>query len=171
MLEFLLFLHAQEKEILELIQKANYTVEENTPLCLINEKFFGFLKKRPKVVIICTENAKEYGGYNFMKNTNSNSETSFKTGLMIRRALRHESVHIAQECNNGNLIQPNKSKQIRINSTKLNALKASVDLVGNEEKEYEAYAMEDQPRRIIKALKEFCIKPIEDSAQDIYTFE
>ena len=169
MLEFLLFLSAPEKQILELIQEANYKVEENTPLCLINEKFFGFLKKRSKVVVICTENAKEYGGHNFMKNTNSG--TSFKTGLMIRRALRHESVHIAQECNNGNLIQSGNQKKIKINITKINALKASVDLVGEEEKEYEAYAMEDQPRRIIKALKKFCINPMEDNAKGIYSLE
>ena len=169
MLEFILFLNAPEKQILELIQKANYTVEENTPLCLINEKFFGFLKKKAKIVTICTENAKEYGGHNFMQNTNSG--TSFKTGLMIRRAVRHESVHIAQECNNGNLIQPANKKKITINSTKLNALKASVALVGGEEQEYEAYSMEDQPRKIIKALKKFCINPMEDNAKGIYSLE
>ena len=155
MLEFILFLNAQEKQILELIQKADYTVEENTPLCLVNEKFFGFLKKRSKVVVICTENAKEYGGYNFMKATNSG--TSFKTGLMIRRALRHESVHIAQECNDGNLIQPANKKKITINSTKIKALKASVALVGGAEQEYEAYSMEDRPRKVISVLKQFCL--------------
>ncbi len=170
MLEFLLFLNSQEKQILDLIQKANYTVEENTPLCLINEKFFGFLKKKPKIVVICTENAKEYGGYNFMKNTNSG--TSFKTGLMIRRALRHESVHVAQECNNGNLIQSNNGKKTKINDLKTNAMKASIALVGEREgeREYEAYAMEDQPRKIITALKKFCINPIKENSDNQYKF-
>ena len=45
MLEFLLFLNGSEKQILELIQKADYKVEENSPVCLINEKFFGFATK------------------------------------------------------------------------------------------------------------------------------
>ena len=57
MLEFLLFLNSHEKQILDLIQKANYKVEENTPLCLISHKFVGFLKKEAKTVVICTENA------------------------------------------------------------------------------------------------------------------
>ena len=104
MLEFLLFLNNPEKQILDLIQKANYTVEENTPLCLIGEKFFGFLKKKSKVIVICTENAKEYGGYSFLK------EDAFKTGLMIRRAIRHEAVHIAQQCNNGKLLNLKDTK-------------------------------------------------------------
>ena len=100
-MEFLLFLASKEKEILELIQKANYTVEENTPLCLIGKEFFGFLKNKQKKVVICTKNAMQYGGYTPLR---PDPEDNFKTGLMIRRALRHESVHIAQECNNGNLL-------------------------------------------------------------------
>ena len=66
MLDFITFLSAKEKDILDLIYKAQYSVEENTPLCLLGDKFFGFLKKRTKTVVICTENAKEYGGYNFI---------------------------------------------------------------------------------------------------------
>ena len=46
MLEFILFLNSPEKEIVSLIKKANYKIEENTPLCLISKKFFGFLKKK-----------------------------------------------------------------------------------------------------------------------------
>ena len=154
MLEFLIFLNSKEEKILDLIQKANYKIVENTPLCLIDNKFFGFLKKRQKTVVICTKNAKDYGGYNFIKDNETGG--AFKTGLMIRRALRHESVHIAQECNNGNLINHYKDRQLEISPYKLSALKASVQLVGNPELEYEAYAMEDKPRLIISALKKFC---------------
>ena len=154
MLEFILFLNAQEKQILDLVQKANYNIEENTPLCLIGNRFFGFLKKRTNTIVICTENAKKYTGYYLMKNSNSDT---FKTGLMIRRALRHESVHIAQECNNGNLIETDTKKKIEMNPLKLNALKASTKLVGNKEKEYEAYAMEDKPKLVIAALKKYCL--------------
>ncbi|KGG15071.1 MULTISPECIES: hypothetical protein [unclassified Prochlorococcus] len=154
MLEFLLFLNAQEKEIIELITKANYKLEENTPLCLIGKDFFGFLKKDQKTVVICTANAKDYGGYMFAKGPKL--EGSFKTGQMIRRAIRHEAIHIAQECNKGRLINPGGKKNMEISSYKLDALKGSTQLTGNQDKEYEAYAMEDHPRKVISALKRFC---------------
>ena len=134
MLEFILFLNSPEKEIVSLIKKANYKIEENTPLCLISRKFFGFLKKKQRTVVICTDNAKEYGGYMFAKGPNGDG--SFKTGLMIRRALRHESVHIAQECNGGHPInEVNEGKGIKISPYKLNALKGSTELTGEREKE------------------------------------
>ncbi len=151
-MEFLLFLNSQEKEILQLINKAGYTVEENTPLCLIGKKFFGFLKHEQRKVVICTNNAKEYGGYSFIKDTPKES----KTGLMIRRALRHESVHVAQECNNGNLLNLVRKRKTRIIQQKTNALRGSTRLTGNFEKEYEAYLIEDQPRKVIKVLKRYC---------------
>ena len=146
MLEFIAFLTARDKEILDLIYKANYSVEENTPLCLLGKKFFGFLKKEQRTVVICTNNAKKYGGYSFTKNNQSIG--SFKTGLMIRRALRHEAVHIAQECNGGNVLDILNKKTERMSPYKINALKGSVSLTGEESKEYEAYSMEDKPRKV-----------------------
>ena len=83
------------------------------------------------------------------------SDGSFKTGLMVRRALRHESVHIAQECNGGNEIYQGK-QSLKINSNKLNALEGSTNLTGERKKEIEAYALEDRPRKVISLLKEFC---------------
>ncbi len=152
MWEFLLFLNTSEKKIIQLIQAANYKIEEDTPLCLIGDKFFGFLKKRQKIVVICTENAKRYGGYRYTRNPNSGE--SFITGLMIRRAIRHEAIHVAQECNNGNLI--NSKSKLKISPYKLNAYNRSSTLTGNSKEEYEAYSMEDKPRKIISALKKFC---------------
>ncbi len=155
MLEFLLFLNSPEKEIVSLIQKANYKIEENTPLCLISNKFFGFLKKKQRTVVICTDNAKEYGGYMFAKGPKE--EGSFKTGLMIRRAVRHESVHIAQECNGGKLLnQSGKSKRAKISQHKISAWNGSSAFTGEREKEYEAYSLEDKPKKVISLLKEFC---------------
>ncbi len=151
-MEFLLFLNSYEKEILALVQKANYQVEENTPLCLLDKKFFGFLKKRQKRIVICTKNAMDYGGYNFIRY--KKPEDAFKTGLMIRRALRHEAIHVAQECNNGNLVN---SERLKLSPYKLDALKASAKLTGEYDKEYEAYSMEDKPRAIISALKRYCL--------------
>ena len=155
MLELLLFLNSSERKIVELIKEANYTIEENTPLCLIGEDYFGFLKKSQKTVVICTNNAKRYGGYNFYKA--NQSRDSFKTGLMIRRAIRHEAVHIAQECNNGNLLNILDDKNKKISPYKLNALKGSTSISGEYNKEYEAYTLEDRPKKVILALKKYCL--------------
>ncbi len=153
MFEFLLFLNAPEKEILDLIRKANYKIEENTPLCLISNKFFGFLKKQQRKVVICTENAKEYGGYAFTKD--SHYDDSFKTGLMIRRALRHEAVHIAQECNNGKLLDLNQ--KLRMNPSKNKALEGSLNISTEVEKEKQAYILEDKPKTLKRELEKSCL--------------
>ncbi len=155
MLEFLLFLNAHEEKIVELIQKAGYKLEENTPLCLLGDEFFGFLQKTQKKVVICTENTKKHTGYNLAKGTDDND--SFQTGRMIRRAIRHEAIHVAQECNNGNVLNFAKKNKIKLSPYKLNALKGSVNLVGQEEKEYEAYSLEDRPRYVISLLKKYCL--------------
>ncbi len=75
---------------------------------------------------------------------------------MIRRALRHEAVHVAQECNNGDLLGLKSYKKKAISAQKINAFKGSSRLTGNVEKEYEAYLIEDQPRKVIAVLKKFC---------------
>ncbi len=152
-MEFLLFLNSHEKEILELIYKANYSVEENTPLCLLGDKYVGFLKRRQQKVVICTKNAMKLGGYRFSRDDDGEN---FKTGLMIRRALRHESVHIAQECNNGSPLNFNNSRQTKLIPQKISAFHGSTKLTGEREKEYEAYLIEDQPKKVISILKKYC---------------
>ena len=94
-MEFILFLSKIDKEIIELINKSNNSIEENTALCLIDKKFVGFYKRREKAIVICTENAKKSGGYKKGKNYDNH-----KTNLYIRRALRHEATHLVQSCNN-----------------------------------------------------------------------
>tara|TARA_Y100001968_G_scaffold326595_1_gene369947 strand:- start:616 stop:1083 length:468 start_codon:yes stop_codon:yes gene_type:complete len=154
-MEFLLYLNSLEKEIIEIITKVDYSIEENTPLCLIDSKFFGFLKKNQKRIVICTENAKIHGGSYFPRtNTNDNY---IKTGLYIRKALRHEAVHIAQACNKGNLVKIEGMSKVKLNRSKLEALEASTSISGKRDKEYEAYALEDKPRLVIKALKKYCL--------------
>ena len=153
-MEFLLFLNAKEKEILDLIQKANYKVEENTPLCLLGKQYFGFLKVNQKSVVICTKNAKIKGGL-FLRKVQFNDDIE-QTGIYIRRALRHESVHIAQHCNNGDLIKVDTKRNLKINRYKLEALKGSTKISGKREHEYQAYTLEDKPKLIISALKKYC---------------
>ena len=154
-MEFLLFLNSKDKEILNLIYKANYTFEENTPLCLLGNNYFGFFKIRQRKVVICTENAKRKGGYYI---TRISKDTGFdRTSIFIRRALRHESIHVAQACNQGNPIKIDTKRKLKIHPYKIEALKASTKISGSQEKEYQAYALEDKPKYVIMALKKYCL--------------
>ena len=153
-MEFLLFLSGIDKEILALIRKANFTVEENTPLCLLGKKYFGFLRKSQKKVVICTQNAIDLGGYKIQESV---SDKGFEpTKLYIRRALRHEAVHVAQSCNNDKVMNFIKGRKIELHPYKFNALKMSTKISGNRDKEYEAYWMEDRPFMVRAALKKYC---------------
>ena len=151
-MEFILFLSKIDKEIIELINKSNSSIEENTALCLIDKKFVGFYKRREKAIIICTENAKKIGGYREGKNYDNH-----KTNLYIRRALRHETTHLVQSCNKNRPTGVIKNIEDKIHEGKLKALKSSVQLSGNFYKELEAYVMEDKPKKLKKILKSYCL--------------
>ena len=151
-MEFILFLSKIDKEIIELINKSNHSIEENTALCYIDKKFVGFYKSKEKKIVICTENAKKLGGYKEDK-----SYHNHKTNLYIRRALRHETTHLVQSCNNNNPTGYIKNIEDKIHIGKLKALKSSVMISGKYEKELEAYVMEDKPRKVIEMLKTYCL--------------
>ena len=151
-MEFILFLSKIDKEIIELINKSNNSIEENTALCLIDKKFVGFYKRREKAIVICTKNAKEIGGYRKYKTYDNH-----KTNIYIRRALRHEATHLVQSCNNNKPTGVIKNIENKINERKLKALNSSVQLSGNYEKELEAYVMEDKPRKVKEILKSYCL--------------
>jgi len=51
-MEFIIFLSKIDREIIDLIKKNNYSIEENAPLCLIDKKFIGFHKKIEKKKVI-----------------------------------------------------------------------------------------------------------------------
>jgi len=154
-MEFLLLLTAKDKEILELIYKAGFSAEENTPLCLLGKNFFGFLKKEQKKVVICTKNAMEIGGYWIPKSIRDNDYD--QTRIYIGRALRHEAVHVAQSCNNGAPLRMVSVSKLKLHPYKEKALKRSTKVSGNREKEYEAYLMEDRPKLVKNALKKYCL--------------
>ena len=150
-MEFILFLSKIDKEIIELINKSNHSIEENTELCFIDKKFVGFYKKKEKTIVICTKNAKRLGGYR-----NNSSYDNHKTKLYIRRALRHEATHLVQSCNNNKPIGI-KNTEDKIHVGKLKAVKSSVIISGNLDKELEAYVMEDKPRKVKEILKSYCL--------------
>ena len=86
----------------------------------------------------------------------NNSDTFERTSRLIKKALRHESVHVAQECNNGKLIELKQTKSM--NPSKIEALKGSMKISLNEEKERQAYILEDKPTKLIKEkLKKYCL--------------
>ena len=151
-MEFILFLSKIDKEIIELINKSNHTIEENTALCLIDKKYVGFFKKREKAIVICTKNAKNLGGYRENKQYDNH-----KTNIYIRRALRHEATHLVQSCNNNKPTGIIKNIENKIHEGKLKALNSSVQISGNYEKELEAYVMEDKPRKVKEILKTYCL--------------
>ena len=153
-MEFIIFLSQIDKEIIELIKKVNYSIEENTALCLIDNKFIGLHKRRDKAIVICTENAKRISKFRVNKRQNNNNH---QTKLLVRRALRHEAIHMAQSCNNDNLLGLIKNPKDKIHKKKLEALKKSVKISGNLLKEIEAYIMEDKPREVKKAITNYCL--------------
>ncbi|MBK16989.1 MAG: serine hydroxymethyltransferase [Prochlorococcus sp. SP3034] len=154
-MEFILFISSIDKEILELIKKLNYSVEENASICLIGNQFVGFHKKGEREIIICTKNAKHLGKYKediYIQNNDNH-----KTKLYLRRALRHEATHLAQACNNDKPTGIIKDIEKKIHPNKLKALKASVRISGNLLKEMEAYVMEDKPNKVKKAIEKYCL--------------
>ncbi len=154
-MEFVLFMSQVDKEIIELIKNANYTIEENTVLCLIGNQFVGFHKKREKEIVICTENAKNLS--NYKESVNIKNNENHKTKLYLRRALRHEATHLAQGCNDNNPTGIIKDIDKKIHPSKLKALKESVKISGKLSKEIEAYVMEDRPFTVKKAIKKYCL--------------
>ena len=152
-MEFINFLDKTEIEIIKIVEKVGYSIEENTPLCLNNAKFKGFLKNKEKTIIICTENAKKISGYTLlMKN---NIDTFERTARLIKKSIRHEAAHVVQECNNGNLIKINK--KLSMHPLKLEALKGSMNISLVEEKEKQAYILEDKPKLLKNELIKYCL--------------
>ena len=152
-MEFIEFLDKTEVEIIKMVEKAGYIISENKKLCLSSENYVGFLNRRKKEIIICTINAKKREGYTLLKK--NNKDVFEKTALHIKKALRHEAVHVAQECNNGKLLKIDS--KLSMNPSKINALNGSIKISGEEEKERQAYILEDRPRLVKKELKKYCL--------------
>ena len=152
-MEFIEFLDRVEIEIIRMVEKAGYSTEENTSICLISKNYAGFLIKREKKIVICTENAKKKEGYTFL--SNRDTDTFERTATHIKKALRHEAVHVAQECNNGNLLDINY--KLSINPAKTEALRGSRKISGEHKKEIQAYILEDKPKLLKKELRKYCL--------------
>ena len=151
-MEFIEFIDRTEVEIIRIIEKAGYKTAENTKLCLLGENYVGFFNRVKKEIIICTSNAKKREGYTLQRKSKDIFE---RTALHIKKALRHEAVHVAQECNDGNLLKIDG--KLSMNPSKINALNGSIRISGEEEKERQAYILEDKPRLIKNELRKYCL--------------
>ncbi len=157
-MEFLLFLSSNEKEILELIYKAGFSVEEDNPLCLMGKKYVGFTKSRQKSVIICTQNIKNHHKYTSSKSAFVYKRDKLSTAISIKKALRHEATHVAQACNNSKPLGIVKTKGNIHKWYKRDAIEGSTIVgTGKIEKEEEAYYMEERPKKLITALRKYCL--------------
>ena len=153
MMELIEYLDKTEVEIIKMVEKAGYRTAEDTELCLLSENYVGFINKRTKKIIICTGNAKKREGYTFKRKKNGDAYE--RTAIHIKKALRHEAVHVAQECNDGNLLKIDRKLSMNISKTK--ALNGSIKISGEEEKERQAYILEDKPRMIKNELRKYCL--------------
>ena len=155
-MEFIIFLGRVDKEILDLLIKANYIVEENKIECLINKEIKGLHNFEENKIIICTENAKRKTNYRNKKRVQN--KDNFKTELAIRKALRHEATHAIQKCNNNKIVGDIKNLEGKLHQSKRKALKFSTsNFSGTYEKEVEAYIFEDKPKKVKKMLTRYCL--------------
>ena len=155
-MEFIIFLSKLDKEILDLLIKANYEVAENKIECLINKEIKGLHNFVENKIIICTENAKRKTNYRNKKK--GPKKDNFKTELAIRKALRHEATHLIQKCNGNKIIGDIKKLESRLHPSKRKALEFSKsNFSGTYAKEIEAYVLEDKPKKVKDFIKKYCL--------------
>ena len=155
-MEFILFLSKLDKEILDLLIKANYIVEENKIECLLNKEIKGLHNFKENKIIICTENAKRKTNYRNKKQ--QPNKDNFKTRLAIRKALRHEATHVIQKCNDNKIVGEIKNLETKLHPRKRKALNFSTsNFSGTYAREVEAYVLEDKPKKVKNLIKKYCL--------------
>ena len=155
-MEFIIFLSKLDKEILDLLIKANYIVEENKIECLLNKEIKGLHNFEENKIIICTGNAKRRT--NYRKEKQRQNDDNFKTKLAIRKALRHEATHAIQKCNNNKTVGDIKNLETKLHQSKRRSLKFSTsNFSGTYAKEVEAYILEDKPKKVKNMIRKYCL--------------
>ncbi len=155
-MEFIIFLSKLDKEILDLLIKANYVVEENKIECLLNRNIKGLHNFKENKIIICTENAKKKTNYRNIKQPQN--KDNFKTERAIRKALRHEATHAIQKCNQNKIIGDIEKLENKLHQSKRKALDFSTsNFSGNYAKEVEAYVLEDKPKKVKNLIEKYCL--------------
>ena len=155
-MEFIIFLSKLDKEILNLLIKANYVVEENKIECLLNKEIKGLHNFEENKIVICTENAKRKTNYRNKKQ--QPNKDNFKTDRAIRKALRHEATHAVQKCNDNKTVEDIGNLEGKLHHTKRKALDfSSSNFSWTYAKEVEAYVLEDKPKKVKNLIKKYCL--------------
>ena len=155
-MEFIIFLSKIDKEILNLLIKANYVAEENKIECFLNKEIKGLHNFVENKIIICTENAKRKTNYRNIKR--KPNKDNFKTALAIRKALRHEAAHAIQKCNKNKTVGGIKNLEGKLHQSKRKSLEFSTsNFSGSYAKEVEAYILEDKPKKVKNMIKKYCL--------------
>ena len=155
-MEFIIFLSNVDKEILSLLTKANYVVEENKVECLLSKEIKGLHNFEENKIIICTENAKRKTNYRNKKQ--QPNKDNFKTERAIRKALRHEATHAIQKCNDNKTVGDIEKLESKLHQSKRKALEfSSSNFSGTYAKEVEAYVLEDKPKKVKNLIKKYCL--------------
>jgi len=137
---FFNYLTPEGKQIVELIAKAHFRVQENISWCA--DGYAGAVIRENKTFFICTKN--------ILNGSNANQ--------YLNETVYHESVHVVQACKGMRPIGIPLS-QMPLPSNKIKDIDQSLSLTKKKwmrRMEHEAYWLEDKPKETIYYLKKFC---------------
>lgn len=141
-MEFLLYLNLQGKQIIHDLISAKFHIHENVNECK-NPDILSYVAS-PKKFVICTENIKR---------------SNLSLNKHIPESVYHEAIHAAQICNNHEPLGV-PSKAMNLSQSKYEDVKQSVKIFPNSykvgQKEHEAYFFEDKPEKVRFYVRKFC---------------
>ena len=127
-MDFILYLLPIHLEILETLQLARVSIVEHHSKC--NNKFDGWF-------MTTKDPANDSGGMKLAMCTDTIKSNYVNWQYEINRTLAHESVHAAQACKEGN---------------------GYIERLGfRKDAESEAFAIQDNPREVLRILKKYCL--------------
>ena len=135
------YLTVEAKQIVELIAKAQFKVQENISWCA-DGNYAGAVIRENKTFFICTKN--------ILKGGNANQ--------YLNETVYHEAVHVVQACKGMKPIGIPLS-QMPLPPNKMRDIDRSISLTKKKwmrQMEHEAYWLEDKPKKTIYYLKKFC---------------
>jgi hypothetical protein len=140
-MQFPYYLTSEGKQLVELIAKAKFKVQENISWCA-DGRYAGGVIKENKTFFICTKS--------ILKGPNANS--------YLNETVYHEAVHVVHECKG---MQPIgiPLNQMPLSQSKMRDIDRSISLTKKksmQRMEHEAYWLEDKPKETIKYLRKFC---------------
>lgn len=137
-MEFLFYLSQEARQVLALVQKAEFRISENAGFCR-DQNLFGYVDVGRNFVV-CTQNIKGSG---------------YAVSHYASQTVLHEAVHVAQQCRGKAFWISRESMPLPWN--KLNDVANSVNASdATSQLEHEAHWMEDKPNEIRYVLRKYC---------------